>query len=29
MFWAIGNFIYDLGAVIHVLLGIALITVGL
>jgi|GEM_PF-1480821 len=29
LFWSIGFFIYDLGAVIHILLGIALITVGL
>ena len=29
LFWAIGYFIYDLGAVIHILLGIALIIVGL
>jgi len=29
LFWSIGYFIYDFGALIHVLLGLALITVGL
>ena len=29
LLWAIGYFVYDLGIVIHALLGIALITVGL
>ncbi|HEV8512054.1 MAG TPA: lmo0937 family membrane protein [Cyclobacteriaceae bacterium] len=29
LFWSIGYFIYDFGALIHVFLGLALITVGL
>lgn len=27
--WAIGYFVYDLGTIFHVLIGMALITVGL
>jgi len=29
LLWGVGYFVYDLGAVIHVLLAIALITLGL
>jgi len=28
LFWSVGYFVYDQGVVIHVLLGIALITIG-
>jgi len=29
LLWVVGYFVYDLGAVIHVLLAMALITIGL
>ena len=29
MFWAIGYFVYDLGVLIHILMSLALITIGL
>ena len=29
IFWALGYFIYDLGAISHILLGVALVTIAL